>query len=116
MRPLREAAAQRAITAPRTSTEARLADIWKTVLALPEVCVFDNFFDLWGQSLLAVKVTALVAEQFGVSLPTRAIFDAENLASLAVRIDQIATQPAAVPAFQPIKRQARQPQTPNTVS
>lgn len=106
--PLRESAAQRTITAPRTSTEARLADIWKTVLNLPEVCVFDNFFDLWGQSLLAVKVIAMVAEQFGVALPTRAIFDAENLAALAAQIDQAAAQPAA-PTFQPIKRQARQP-------
>jgi acyl carrier protein len=106
--PLRESAAQRMITEPRTSTEARLADIWKTVLDLSEVCVFDNFFDLWGQSLLAAKIIALVAEQFGVALPTRAIFDAENLATLAVQIDQAAAQPAA-PAFQPIKRQARQP-------
>lgn len=107
--PLREAAVSRTITAARTPTEARLADIWKTVLELPEVCVFDNFFDLWGQSLLAVKIAALVAEQFGVALPTRAVFDAENLAALAVHIDQLTTQPAVVPAVRPIRRQARQP-------
>ncbi|HET9644289.1 MAG TPA: amino acid adenylation domain-containing protein, partial [Burkholderiaceae bacterium] len=106
--PLRGPDTERAITLPRTPTEACLADIWKTVLDVPQVCVFDNFFDLWGQSLLAVKVAALVAQRLGVPLPTRAIFDAENLAALAALIDQT---PAVkvTPACQPIKRQARQP-------
>nr|WP_168191909.1 non-ribosomal peptide synthetase [Chromobacterium phragmitis] len=85
--PLRITDTVRAITPPRTPTEACLIDIWKTVLGVQQVCVFDNFFDLWGQSLLAVKVAALVAKRLGVPLPIRAIFDAKDIATLASAID-----------------------------
>src|SRR5262245_19594893 len=42
--------------APRAGTEARLAEIWQTVLKLPRVGVNDDFFTLGGHSLLAMQV------------------------------------------------------------
>jgi amino acid adenylation domain-containing protein len=105
--PSRGAAVEHAITPPRTLTETQLVSIWQEVLDLPEVCVFDNFFDVWGQSLLAAKMVAKVTECFGVALPTRAIFDVENLAAMAEKIDQMMA--ACKPSLQPIKRLVRQP-------
>ena len=39
--------------APRSAIEAELARIWSEVLGIGNISVFDNFFDLGGQSLLA---------------------------------------------------------------
>ena len=40
--------------APRT--EKVVADTWKEVLGVDSVAVHDNFFDIGGHSLLAVRV------------------------------------------------------------
>jgi amino acid adenylation domain-containing protein len=67
----------------RTRDEALLAEIWCAVLELPEVSVFDDFFELGGDSLLAVQVISRARVAFDVSLPVRALFDARTVAGLA---------------------------------
>jgi hypothetical protein len=42
--------------APRTSTESTLAKIWAEVLNIERVGIGDNFFDLGGNSLLAIRL------------------------------------------------------------
>jgi amino acid adenylation domain-containing protein len=54
---------------PRTPTEQRLADLWRTVLEVDRVGMSDDFFDLGGESLLAVRMLALVRSAFGVEVP-----------------------------------------------
>src|SRR5204863_597998 len=41
---------------PQTDVERKLAAAWTRVLGLEQVGVHDNFFDLGGYSLLAVKL------------------------------------------------------------
>jgi amino acid adenylation domain-containing protein len=53
---------------PTTSTERRLASLWKKVLAVGEVALDDNFFELGGDSLLALKLILAIDEEFGVVL------------------------------------------------
>ncbi|HVH12980.1 MAG TPA: phosphopantetheine-binding protein, partial [Longimicrobium sp.] len=48
--------------APRNDLERRVAEVWKSVLALPEVGVHDNFFDLGGTSLLLYRVYSRLRE------------------------------------------------------
>ncbi|MFI6875980.1 amino acid adenylation domain-containing protein [Streptomyces sp. NPDC050400] len=45
-----------AAVAPRTPAERLLSEIWADVLELPEVGVQDNFYELGGNSLRAVRV------------------------------------------------------------
>jgi amino acid adenylation domain-containing protein len=73
---------------PRNSTERVLAVIWTELLEVEHVGVFDNFFDLGGQSRLAGQVLARVANAFGVSLQLRALFEAPTIEALARRIDE----------------------------
>ncbi|MFP2934941.1 AMP-binding enzyme, partial [Pyxidicoccus sp. 3LG] len=46
--------------APRTPTEAKLAELFATVLRLPRVSVTGNFFELGGHSLLAMQLVSRV--------------------------------------------------------
>jgi amino acid adenylation domain-containing protein len=72
---------------PRTATEVRLAEIWKEVLGCARVGQTDNFFDLGGNSLKAMRVTTKVAKAFSIDIPIRAIFEWGYLEDYARQID-----------------------------
>ncbi|HEY9420993.1 MAG TPA: amino acid adenylation domain-containing protein, partial [Thermoanaerobaculia bacterium] len=74
--------------APRTATEARLAEIWSQVLRLARVGVQDDFFDLGGHSLLATQLVSRIRETFGVELPLRRLFEVATIESLAVELEE----------------------------
>jgi hypothetical protein len=48
--------------APRSDLERQVAEVWTSVLSLPEVGVHDNFFDLGGTSLLLYRVYSRLRE------------------------------------------------------
>ena len=77
---------------PRTPTEEILAGIWRDVLGLERVGIYDNFFDLGGHSLLATQVIALTRKAFGIELPLLSLFESPAIAPLAQKI-AIANQP-----------------------
>ncbi len=92
--------------APQTEVQTVLANIWSTVLGLPEIGVFDNFFDLGGHSLLATQVIARVRQSFNVELPLRALFDSPTVASFCESIEK-AKQVAGETTIEPISLAAR---------
>jgi amino acid adenylation domain-containing protein len=49
---------ERPFTPPRTPLEKSLADIWSEVLGIEKVGVHDNFFDLGGASIKALRIVA----------------------------------------------------------
>lgn len=74
--------------APRTSMEETLAEIWGEVLELQKVGVYDNFFDLGGNSLLLGSVRAKLEDRFGQQLFMTEMFQYPNIASLAAYLRQ----------------------------
>jgi amino acid adenylation domain-containing protein len=81
-------AQSREYLAPRTPTEAALAEIWSDLLAVERVGADDNFFDLGGHSLLGMRAIERVRKAFAVELPLRALFEVPDLRGLAARIDE----------------------------
>jgi amino acid adenylation domain-containing protein len=47
---------------PRTPLEARVAEVWRSVLSAPEIGPHSNFFDLGGDSLLLIRVHRRLSE------------------------------------------------------
>jgi len=80
--------AESEVVAPRNSVEQVLANIWVDLLDVEDISVFGNFFELGGQSLLAGRVLARVANDLGVALPIRALFEAPTIEALARRVQQ----------------------------
>jgi acyl carrier protein len=74
--------------APRDTVEMQLAKIWSEVLSVEEVGVRDNFFDLGGNSLVALQMLALVKKRFGVAVATVTLFEAPTVHTLAAVLDQ----------------------------
>jgi acyl carrier protein len=75
-----------AFVAPRSEAESALARIFALVLGVEQVGVHDDFFDRGGSSLGAVQVLARVHEEFGVSLPLHALFQAPTIEALSLYI------------------------------
>ncbi len=58
-----------AYIAPTTEAESRLATLWQALLGFENVGVHDDFFDLGGDSLSAIRLMTMIKESFGKQLP-----------------------------------------------
>ena len=59
---------------PRTESERTVADVWCELLGVDRVGVTDNFFEIGGYSLLAIRATARLRDRVGVRPDPRAMF------------------------------------------
>lgn len=66
--------------------ESKLVEIWQDVLGVDFVSIRDNFFDLGGNSLLAVKTFARIEETFERVLPLSILLKAPTIEQLATVI------------------------------
>ncbi|WP_260859854.1 amino acid adenylation domain-containing protein [Streptomyces cupreus] len=73
----------RPVVEPRNRVEARLGDLWKTALKRDFVSVHDDFFELGGNSLIAVALVRRINDAFGSALPLQVLFEATTVAKLA---------------------------------
>ena len=69
-------------TAPRNATERTLADLFAEVLVLPTVGIHDSFFELGGDSIVAVQLVTR-ARHAGLALTPRQVFQRRTVATLA---------------------------------
>jgi len=96
---------------PRTSFEQVLMEIWAHVLKIDEFGVNDNFFDLGGHSLSALRLISRVRTAFDVDIPLRSIFEAPTIAHLSQLIERLSTSPSEIFAL-PLQPVARGPHSP----
>lgn len=75
--------------APVTEVERQIASIWQEVLGVPQVGIHDNFFDMGGNSLLAVQLMSQVREAFQVELPLNHLLNVPTVAGLAQVIEAV---------------------------
>ncbi|WP_158719012.1 non-ribosomal peptide synthetase, partial [Streptomyces globisporus] len=69
--------------APRDEVERRLSEIWAEFFGVTEIGVTASFFDLGGDSLLAVRLMARIARGLGRSLPLSTLFARPTIELLA---------------------------------
>jgi acyl carrier protein len=72
--------------APRNEVEAALCEIFADALGHAEVGVDDDFFDLGGESINAMRLLSRVRKTFGVEVTIDVFFDVSTVAGLAVRV------------------------------
>ena len=73
----------KAFVAPRNELERFLADKWREVLGIEEVGIYDNFFEIGGESLKAAVLVNKLQQELGEMLQVVSIFDAPNIAAFA---------------------------------
>jgi len=90
--------------APRNPIEKTIARVWGEVIKLDAVGARDNFFDLGGNSLLAIQAIARIRKACQVEMPLSAIFQSPTLAELALAVEgSLIARGAETPAGEDIK-------------
>ena len=68
---------------PSTPLERELAAIWQELLGVKRVGTHDDFFELGGQSLVAVRLFSRIRKSFGVDLPIATLFESPTISKCA---------------------------------
>ncbi len=71
---------------PRTATELTLTKIWSEILNIERVSIHDNFFDIGGNSLLAIRLLNQIQAQFQRELPLPTLFLNPTIAEIAANL------------------------------
>ncbi len=77
---------QKELVLPTTPEEKVLAGIWAQVLGVERVSVEEPFFEIGGDSLLAVQLISRVRDALRVELSLRELFDAMTVAEMARQV------------------------------
>jgi amino acid adenylation domain-containing protein len=76
-----------AYVAPRNAIEQALCEVWQEVLKRERVGINDNFFTLGGDSILSIRVVAMLKTR-GLTLGINEIFQHQTVALLADHVTQ----------------------------
>ena len=69
--------------APRNETEIQIAKVWEKILAFDKIGVYDNFFNIGGDSLSGIQAVVEIQDYFNIKLSTDTIFRYPTIAALA---------------------------------
>lgn len=76
---------ERSYMAPQHPVEIEICKIWQQLLGIERISVEDNFFDLGGDSIIAMQAVNHI-NKVGFSVSAKDIFTYQNIAALAQKI------------------------------
>ncbi len=82
----------------RDAVELSLIQIWEKLFDISPVSVQDDFFDIGGDSLLAMRMIFHIREELDRTLPLHTLFQNRTLEQLAA----VLRQDTPIPAWQPM--------------
>ena len=86
--------------APATDIHRQMTRLWQTVLEKSNIGITDNFFDLGGNSLKAMRLASAITKEFGVEDAIRALFENNSIAELSAwLVAQSSIEYVAIPVF-----------------
>ena len=90
------------VRAPRDSLERELAAIWKEMLGVQQVSIDDDFFELGGQSLIAMRLFNRIRKEHGIELSLSVLFQAPTIAATAELLREAKGLPAIDPSAEAV--------------
>lgn len=78
----------REVVLPQNETEMQLANIWEKLVGVRPIGLDQNYFELGGTSLLAVRMFAEIEKVFHTKLPLSSLFEAQTIREFAELLSQ----------------------------
>jgi amino acid adenylation domain-containing protein len=72
-----------AYVAPASETEVRIGKIWQELLGIGQIGIYDNFFEMGGNSLMATQLLSRLRQAFSLAIPLETVFDNPSIGQLA---------------------------------
>ncbi|MDZ7949851.1 type I polyketide synthase [Nostoc sp. DedQUE09] len=69
--------------APRNEIEEQLADIWQRILGIEKIGIYDNFFEIGGDSLIGIQLIATFNKVFNLNISIAKLYECPNIGSMA---------------------------------
>ncbi|MCE5348142.1 MAG: amino acid adenylation domain-containing protein [Bacteroidales bacterium] len=80
------------VVLPTNNYEKELLDIWKKLLRIENISIQDNFFEVGGNSLLAINLATLISKEFGIIVNTITVLEHPNIKAQSSYISGLANQ------------------------
>lgn len=77
--------------APKNDIEKSLQTIWCSVLKIENIGIYNDFFELGGNSLSAMNIISLIQDQFSIVLSIRKLFNCPTIDALAREIENMSS-------------------------
>ena len=77
---------------PETEIEKLITKIWQEILQVEKIGIYDNFFDLGGNSLNILKLNSRLKTETGTEIPVVEMFRYSTVQSLATYLSQLPRQ------------------------
>ena len=74
--------------APETDLERQITAVWRRVLGFEQIGVDDNFFDLGGDSLIAIRMASELKQELRMEFPVAKIYQGVTVRALAQLLEQ----------------------------
>ncbi|HID99343.1 MAG TPA: amino acid adenylation domain-containing protein, partial [Thiotrichaceae bacterium] len=91
-----------AYIAPRNKLERKLTEIWQQFLGIEQVGIYDDFFELGGDSLLAIQLIPKLRETFQTEVSANNLLNSPLIATLAEFIEE--TTSSAPDVSRPVRQ------------
>ncbi len=69
--------------APESDLQKEVAAAWQKLLGISEIGIYDDFFDLGGNSLMGTQLISELRDAFQVELPLRSLFEDPTISGVA---------------------------------
>jgi amino acid adenylation domain-containing protein len=99
----------REMVLPRSATEMAVAAIFSEVLNVEHVGIHDDFFDLGGRSLLAIRAVSRLRDLFGAELAPELLFEKPTVAELAALLTSEQAKGKSAQHIEPRKQEGPGP-------
>ena len=91
------------IIKPSLENEAELLKLWQDVLIIQNISVTDNFFDVGGNSLLALKLAMRINDLFSVRIDIVSVFEHTNIHDFSKYLTNIRENKQVDPVNKPAR-------------
>lgn len=77
---------------PTTELEKKLANVWESTLKISPVGIYDNFFDINGDSLIATQLVVNICNSFAITLSMAEFYESPQINKLVNIIEKRLTE------------------------